>query len=80
MNPRPVELDWLARVGHPRLVLLLLVGVALGMVGGIFWLSAAVVGRDVETAERWDALIGALVAVFAAPGVIAFAVFERTFD
>lgn len=76
----PDRLDRRARRDRPRLSLLLALGAALGLLGVGVWLSAGPLGHDLGTAGLRVATVGLIVFVFAASGVIAFAVFERGFD
>lgn len=65
---------------HPRLTLLALASVGLGLLGGLLWITAAPVGHDLGTLGRRLAMLGGIVFAFASSGVVAFAIFERGFD
>lgn len=70
----------LARREHPRLAALVLLGAALGVVGGLLWLTAGPLGHGLGRAGLRLATLGVVVFAFAASGALAFAVFERGFD
>lgn len=80
MSRNSAAFGWILGRGHPRLTLLALAGVGLGLLGGLLWLTAAPVGHGLGTLGRRLATIGGLVFAFAASGIFAFAVFERGFD
>lgn len=70
----------LARFAHPRLVLLVLVGVALGLVGLVLVLTAGPTGHGLRLVGLRLAGLGGLVFAFGGSGLVAFFVFERGFD
>lgn len=80
MSRNSDALGWFVGRDHPRLTLLALAGVGLGLLGGLLWFTAAPVGHGLGTLGRRIATLGGIVFAFAASGIVAFAVFERGFD
>lgn len=66
----------LVRITHPRLVALVVVGIALGLLGTALTLEGAG-PRSIGTRL---AIVGYLVALIAGSGFVAFRIFEHGFD
>ena len=67
----------LSRSAHPRLLVLLLAGAAVGLLGSVLLVAG---GQGLRTLGFRLAVVGYLAFLAGASGYLAFAVFERGFD
>lgn len=72
--------DRVARSAHPRLLLLVLLGAAVGLLGTLLAVVGPSVGLPVGGPAARIAILGALVFLAGASGYLAFTVFDRGFD
>lgn len=70
----------LARLRHPRLATIAIIGAVLAVAGAAGWLTAGPLGHPYGTDGLRAAFVGLLGFFLGASGYLAFAVFERGFD
>lgn len=70
----------LAGAAHPRLLVLLVVGAAVGVVGTALAIAGSGAGDGLATLGFRMAVVGYLALLFGASGYLAFTVFDRGFE